>query len=92
MDRCRILNNISMLGSRERENTRNACPIKYIRDGRQVKGIIAFIDVGTVDPIRNKHASLCLLSAVGKMCAKPKRSFAGDYRPEDKRPHLPGDN
>ena len=54
-----------MLGSRERENTRNACPIKYIRDGRQVKGIIAFIDVGTVDPIRNKHASLCLLSAVG---------------------------
>ena len=39
-----------MLGSRERENTRNACPIKYIRDGRQVKGIIAFIGVGTVDP------------------------------------------
>ena len=109
MDRCRILNNISMLGSRERENTRNACPIKYIRDGRQVKGIIAFIDVGTVDPSAaqrslspcrqypcqhcdQKACQVYPLSAVGKMCAKPKRSFAGDYRPEDKRPHLPGDN
>ena len=92
-----------MLGSRERENTRNACPIKYIRDGRQVKGIIAFIDVGTVDPsAAQRSLSPCRqypcqhcdqkvcqvypLSAVGKMCAKPKRSQLGTIDPRTKDP------
>ena len=33
--------------------------IKYIRDGRQVKGFIRFIGVGTLDPSAAQH---CLLS------------------------------
>ena len=90
MDRCRILNNISMLGSRERGMSAFASPIKYIRDGRQVKGIIAFIGVGTLDPsAAQRSLSPCrqypCQHCDQKACQVYPLSAAGNNRAKPKR-------
>ena len=65
--------------------------IKYIRDGRQVKGFIRFIGVGTVDPSAAQH---CLLSACRQYpcqhcdqlsCQSCRLTSAGKMRAKPKR-------
>ena len=65
--------------------------IKYIRDGRQVKGFIRFIGVGTLDPSAAQH---CLLSPCRqypcqfcdqKVCQSCQLTSAGKMRAKPKR-------
>ena len=65
--------------------------IKYIRDGRQVKGFIRFIGVGTVDPSAAQH---CLLSTCRqhpcqlcdqKVCQSCQLTSYGKMRAKPKR-------